>query len=475
MIVFIAGATGYVGSRLAITLAQQGHEVRCMARDTTWLASHTRNLQNIHTQNGDIRDPNALRIGMSGAHVAYYLVHAMGTKQNFEKEESDCAKNFAAIAVACDIKQIVYLGGLSDAQDPHLSPHLRSRLAVGRILRDQHPLVLEFRASVILGTGSLSFELIRALVEKLPVMVAPRWVSQPTQPISIEDVMAYLVAALNSPFTESTQVEIGGPDILTYKELMLGYARMRGLRRHILVLPLLTPRLSSLWLGLVTPVYARVGKKLIESLRNPSVVHDALPSKNFDIQPMGYQKAIERILGQKEEEGAWWYQAQSASAPPLPPMGSMPWREYSLRNSIIIPVDPKTAQLSLERIGGEFGYIYGDWLWGIRGWIDLLLGGVGRARTRYRPKAPLREGDILDWWRVEKTWEDGYRFRAEMRLPGKGWWVIRCLSHGKDSSEISITTIFHPSGWVGVAYWYLLWPIHWILFSGLLKKLKRGF
>jgi len=398
----------------------------------------------------------------------------MGSASSFEERDRDGARAFAEAARKAGVGRIVYLGGLGE-QSTDLSPHLRSRHEVGEILRASCPQVIEFRASIIIGSGSLSFEMIRALVERLPVMITPRWVSVPAQPIAVTDVLGYLLAALELPTDGHRTFEIGGADRVSYADVMREYARQRGLRRFMIKVPVLTPRLSSLWLGLVTPLYARVGRKLIDSIRHPTVVTDPGASNVFPIRPKGIGEAIREALSHEDQEfGATrWSDALSAAG------GEKSWGGVRLGTRLIdsraVEVDapPATAFAVIERIGGATGWYYGDWLWRLRGWLDLLAGGVGMRRGRRDPEA-LSVGDPLDCWRVEAIEPDRrVRLLAEMRLPGRAW--LEFETQPADSgTRIRQTAIFDPLGLSGLAYWYLVYPLHKLVFAGMLAGIARA-
>jgi uncharacterized protein YbjT (DUF2867 family) len=291
--ILLTGATGYVGGRLLGALELSGKRVRCLARHPDSLAAKVSS--GTEVVRGDVLDPGSLRRALHGIDTAYYLVHSMGSAANFEKEDRVAAKNFGSAARDEGVRRIIYLGGLGDSSKP-LSAHLKSRQEVGAVLRESGVEVIEFRASVIIGSGSLSFELIRALVERLPVMITPRWVSVPAQPIAIDDVLQYLLAAEKLPHGGSRIIEIGGADQVSYGDLMKEYARQRGLRRIMISVPVLTPWLSSLWLGLVTPVFARIGRKLIESIRYPTVLRDQSARETFALRPVGYREAVSAAI-----------------------------------------------------------------------------------------------------------------------------------------------------------------------------------
>ncbi|HSH17526.1 MAG TPA: SDR family oxidoreductase, partial [Verrucomicrobiae bacterium] len=384
------------------------------------------------------------------------------------------AENFAAAARAAGVQRIIYLGGLGEDK-PDLSAHLRSRHEVGECLRAHGVPVIEFRASIIIGSGSLSFEMIRALVERLPVMVTPRWVRVRAQPIAIGDVLAYLRAALSLKVESSLIVEIGGPDQVSYGDLMREYARQRGLRRLMIPVPLLTPRLSSLWLGLVTPLYARVGRKLVDSLRHPTVVRDDSAQRRFPIRPVGVGEAVACALRNEDSSFAQtrWSDALSAAM-----NAPRQWGGTRFGNRLVdsrsaqVAASPAKVFAAVERIGGSTGWYYANWLWRVRGWLDLLLGGVGMRRGRRDPER-LRVGDTLDCWRVESV-EPGQRLRlaAEMKLPGRAWLEFEVQPDG-NGARLRQTATFDPLGLWGLAYWYGVWPLHQLVFTGMLRGVSK--
>ncbi|NIP87246.1 MAG: DUF2867 domain-containing protein, partial [Planctomycetales bacterium] len=326
---------------------------------------------------------------------------------------------------------------------------------------------------IVIGSGSLSFELVRALVERLPVMICPKWVSTPAQPIAIEDLIAYLLAAMDWQETQDRIFEIGGPDVVTYGQIMQEYARQRGLRRWLIRVPVLTPRLSSLWLALVTPVYARIGRKLVESMRNPTVVQDDGALQAFDIRPRGLAAAIARALVNEDEELATtrWSDALSSAGP------QRTWGGVGFGSRIIdsrvrpVPAPPAEAFAPIRRIGGAGGWYYANFLWTLRGWLDLLVGGVGRRRGRRDPEQ-LRVGDTVDWWRVEQYEPDRrLRLAAEMKLPGRAWLEFEVTPSQQGGSSIRQTAIFDPVGLAGRLYWYALYPVHALIFRGMLHRI----
>jgi uncharacterized protein YbjT (DUF2867 family) len=470
-LILLTGASGYVGGRLLPKLEADGHRVRCLARKPEFLQQRVG--PETEVQQGDCLRASSLDPAMAGVDSAYYLVHSMGSSGDFEDLDIVAATNFGTAAKKSGVRRIIYLGGLGQ-EDEHLSPHLRSRQATGKTLRDCGVPVIELRASIVLGSGSLSFELIRALVERLPLMICPRWVQVRAQPIAIEDLIAYLVTALHLNGGRSRVFEIGGADQVSYADIMREYARQRGLRRVFLPVPLLTPRLSSLWLGLTTPVYARVGRKLIEGVRNPTIVSNNDALSEFDIRPMSLSDAISRAMQNEDQDFAItrWSDAISSAG------YSRSWGGVKFGSRL---VDSRTVEVSagvdeafdpIRKLGGACGWYYANWLWRFRGFLDLLVGGVGMRRGRRDPEE-LQPGDALDFWRVE-AYEPGRRLRlaAEMKLPGRAWleYEVNPIQHG---SEIRQTAVFDPVGLAGLLYWYGIFLLHKLVFEGTLREIAR--
>ncbi len=467
--VLLTGATGYVGGRLLPLLVSRGYLVRCLARQPENLQYRIEAPTEVVS--GDVLNVDSLHNAMQGIDCAYYLVHSMGSTGSFEDQDRVAAKNFASAARAAGVKRIVYLGGLGDDTDD-LSAHLRSRHEVGELLRESGCVVVELRASIVIGSGSLSFELVRALVQRLPVMICPKWVSVQAQPIAIDDLLEYLVSALEWDGAQSRIFEIGGPQRVSYGDIMREYARQRGLRRWFISVPVLTPRLSSLWLGLVTPVYARVGRKLIDSLRNPTVIKDHSAEREFHLKPRGLSEAIQQALINEDHDVAVtrWSDALSSSR------GVRGWGGVRFGNRILdtrtvtVAAPPADAFTPIRRIGGQQGWYCADFLWTIRGWIDLLCGGIGKRRARRDPEH-LHVGEVLDWWRVEEYVPDRrLRLSAEMKVPGRAWLEFE-VEPRDNGSTIRQTAIFDPVGLFGLVYWYALYPLHALIFRGMLSQI----
>ncbi|MEE2639864.1 MAG: SDR family oxidoreductase [Planctomycetota bacterium] len=469
-LVLLTGSSGYVGGQLLERLLTSGNRVRCLVRRR--IPENRQTTKEVEFVQGDVFEPGSLKQALVGVHTAYYFVHAMGSSGDFVQEDRLAARNFADACTEAGVQRIIYLGGLGNP-DHRLSRHLRSRQEVGNLLRTSSASVIEFRASIIIGAGSLSFEMIRALVERLPIMICPKWVQVRAQPIAIEDVLEYLLRALELPAAENLVFEIGGPDQLSYGEIMQTYARERGLKRWMIPLPFLTPFLSSLWLGLVTPLYARVGRKLVESMRNPTLVSNNLVDKYFDFRPRTAKKAIERALETEDREFAenCWAD-EEAAAQPHSWGGSRVGSRIVESMSVEIDADCQTAFQPIQGIGGENGWYFGDRLWKIRGMLDRLLGGVGSRKGR-RHATQLKAGESVDSWRVE-SFEEGrfLRLISEMKLPGRAWLEFEVTRSGQ-GSRIRQTAIFDPRGLAGMVYWYSLFPVHRLVFRGMLKAISK--
>jgi uncharacterized protein YbjT (DUF2867 family) len=466
-LIMLTGATGYVGGRLLKILEQRGYRVRCMARRPDILTSRVSTSTQV--VEGNVLDINSLQVALKGVRVAYYLIHSMSSEGSFEEIDRKAAHNFGEVAKAAGVERIIYLGGLGNDED-ELSPHLRSRQEVGNILRKSGIPLVEFRASIVIGSGSLSFQLIRSLVERLPIMITPKWVQVAAQPIAIEDLIEYLEAALYLPDSGSRVYEIGGADQVSYADIMRIYGSCLNIAVRMIPVPLLSPYISSLWLGLITPLYARIGRKLIQSIVHPTVVREKSALKDFNIKPMGVNAAIRRAIDKEDKEFSETRWSDSISS-----SGKMPsWLSKSFGSrlfdsrTIKVNLPPEVLFKPIQRIGGETGWYSWNWLWQLRGFFDLLVGGVGMRRGRAHFDI-LRVGDTLDFWRVEE-YEPNHllRLTAEMKLPGRAWLEFEVL--GDDlSSTIRQTAIFDPVGLLGLVYWYALYPLHQLVFAGMLR------
>jgi len=418
-----------------------------------------------------VLDPRTIRAALDEVHTVFYLVHSMSSNRQFDEVDREAARAFVTAAQDAGVRKIVYLGGLGHGSG--LSGHLRSRQEVGEILRASGVPTIELRASIVIGSGSASFEMVRALVEKLPVMVTPRWVRVKAQPIAIEDVVAYLVATLDHEPQGGELYEIGGADRVTYLELMQEYGRQRGLRRVMIPVPVLSPRLSSHWLWLVTPVYAGVGRKLVDSLRNETVVYDDRALTVFPVRPRTAREAIGRALANEDQEMAETRFMDEAFAERSTYGGVRVGSRLVDTRSAAVPHPPPVAFAPIQRIGGETGWYKGALLWRLRGLLDVLAGGPGLRRGRRDP-SHLRIGDTLDFWRVEAFEQDRLlRLRAEMKVPGRAWLQFE-IKPRADGSAVTQTAIFEPTGLFGLVYWYVLWPFHGFIFGGMLRNLAAA-
>lgn len=470
--ILLTGATGYVGGRLLGRLIDGGNTVRCLVRDASRLRGRP-GTEGAEIVEGNVLQADTLPAAMQDVHTVYYLVHSMGSAGGFEAADRLGAENIIAAARRAGVRRFIYLGGLGRQSEAD-SPHLRSRHEVGRLLRDSGIPTIELRASIIIGPGSLSFDLVRTLVERLPVLITPRWVRSLAQPIHIDDVLSYLQASLELPEGEQGVVDIGGPDQVGYSDLMKQYARQRGLRRLIIHVPLLSARLSSLWLGLVTPVYARVGRKLIDSLRHDTVVENDRALRLFpQIKPAGSSEAIHRALQDEDAQiaGTRWMDALSSSGEPVSDPTGQSRRRVDSR---VMYVDATPAQVwqTVVSIGGQAGWYYADWLWQLRGALDLLVGGVGMRRGR-RSAHQLLPGDTVDFWRVQRIEAEALlRLEAQMRLPGRAWLQFELAPEGS-GTRLRQTAIYDPRGTLGLLYWWSVAPLHHLVFGGMLRGISR--
>lgn len=477
----VTGATGYIGGRLVPRLLAAGFNVRVLVRQPEKLRNIPWALQ-VDIREGDLQDPLAVAAASQDVDVLYYLVHSMGQKGDFEDKELACARNVADSARAAGISRIVYLGGLHPEGVP-LSKHLRSRSEVGDILQASGVPTLTLQAGVIIGSGSTSFEMIRHLTDVLPVMTAPKWVGNKIQPIAVRDVMYYLIAAADVEPSVNRAVDIGGPEVLTYMNMMNEYALEAGMReRAILKLPVLTPYLASQWVNLVTPIPRALAVPIIESLQHDCVM------KNHDIDSIiappaeglvPYRRAVHLALGKMQEgdiETSW--QNTSVEGAPSDPLPSDPeWAGHK------VYVDSRSRACSapasalwsvIEGIGGEHGWYSMPMAWAARGFADKLVGGVGLRRGRVHPDK-LKVGEALDWWRVERVDYGHYlRLRAEMRVPGLAWLELTAESRPDGTSVYHQRAIFFPRGLAGRLYWISILPFHGIIFSGMAKRITAA-
>lgn len=473
--ILVTGATGYVGGRLVPQLLKAGYRVRCLVRDVARLAGRPW-LDQVEVVCGDVLKPETLPEALQGVSTAYYLVHSMGGHADFQERDVVAARLFGQAARTAGTQRIIYLGGLGNPQ-ADLSPHLRSRQQTGQALGEAGVPVTEFRAAIVVGPGSISFEMIRYLTERIPVMICPRWVYTRVQPIAIQDVLNYLVAALRVAESTGRVIEIGGSDVLTYGEMMLGYARARGLRRVLIPVPVLTPRLSSYWVHWMTPVPAAIARPLIEGLRNEVVVRDGLARQLFpDIQPMGYRQAVELALAELNAghvETTWSDALVSTQGDVAPVILTTHSGMIIEQRRQLVQAPASVVYATFTSLGGKQGWLYAEWAWQLRGALDRLVGGVGLRRGRRDPQQ-LRVGDALDFWRVEAVEPNHLlRLRAEMKVPGAAWLQFEARPHSSGKTLLTQTAFFAPKGLLGLLYWYALYPLHSLIFSGLIRRLAR--
>ncbi len=478
-LILVTGATGYVGGRLVPRLLAAGYRVRVLVRDPARLQGRPW-LDQVEVATGDAFRPASLLPALVGVSAAYYLVHSMQKAPHgggsFHERDLRAARNFGQVAAAAQVGRILYLGGLGDPE-ADLSQHLRSRQETGAALRAAGVPVTEFRAAVIVGSGSASFEMIRQLTERVPVMVCPKWVYTRVQPIAIRNVLDYLVAALAVPDSAGRVIEIGGSDVLTYGEMMTGYAEVRGLKRWLLPVPVLTPRLSSYWVHWVTPIPAEIARPLIEGLRNEVVVRDDTARQLFpDVQLLGYRAAVALALSRLNAgsvESAWTDALVNTR-------GDVPPVTFTVRDGMMIErrqlevaAPPAVVFAAFCGVGGERGWPTHNWAWQLRGVADRMIGGVGFRRGRRDP-VDLRVGDALDFWRVEAVEPDRLlRLRAEMKVPGDAWLQFEAQPQADEQTLLVQTAYFAPKGLLGLVYWYGMYPVHGTIFSSMVQAVGR--
>ncbi len=482
MRVAVIGATGYVGGRLVPELLAAGHEVRCVARNPERL-SGVEWRSEVDVQAADVLDRDSLDEALAGMDAVYYLVHAMGPDRDFERTDRIGAENTRVAAEAAGVERIIYLGGLGDDDAEALSDHLASRHEVGQVLAAGTVPVIELRAAVIIGSGSASFEMLRNLTDVLPAMICPRWVTKTQcQPIAIADVLHYLVTVLELADIDDAIFEIGGPDVLTYREMMDVYAECAGLRPRLIVpVPLLTPRLSSHWVNLVTPLPYGLARPLVDSLINDVVVSPERDiGRVIDHEPYTLDEAIKRALatvGDLRIKTSWMDSAPAANA--ASPMPQDPdWAGgtiYQDIQEVSTTTTPEQLFVTVTGVGGERGWYVANSLWTLRGVLDKVIGGVGMRRGRRHPDE-LRVGDALDFFRVEAYEPPSLlRLRAEMKVPGDAWLEWR-ITGGPDDAATELRQLarFHPRGITGRAYWWLLLPIHKVMWRKLAERIVAG-
>lgn len=479
--VLVTGATGYIGGRLIPELLAKDYKVRVLVRDPQKIKDRPWAKQ-VEIVTGDAKDLTAVNEALKNVTIAYYLLHSLSPDLSFETEEQNIAQIFADAASLNKVSRIIYLGGLIDPQEKELSPHLRSREKVGEILRNSGVPTIEFRAAVIIGSGSASFEMLRYLAERLPVMTTPKWVRSRIQPIAVADVLHYLVTAAEIPDQLNRKFDIGGPDILTYEDMMRQYSRIAGLgNRLILPVPVLSPGLSSHWVGLITPVPASIARPLVESLKHEVVCSESdikqyIPDPDTGL--ISFEEAVRRALVKIKEANVVtrWTEASVLGAPSEPYPGDPDWTGGTLyidREDKLIDAPVEKVWEVIEGIGGEHGWYSWNLAWRTRGVMDRLVGGVGLRRGRRNPDK-LAVGDALDFWRVEERKENALlRLRAEMKVPGLAWLEF-ALTPTKDGKTVLVQrAIFHPSGVSGHTYWTIIKPFHLFVFRPMVNEIAE--
>jgi len=465
-LILVTGVTGYIGGSLVPCLLEKGYRVRMLVRDPRRLAGRVW-LPQVELVHGDIFSRNILNQAMQGISAAYYFIHGMNSGQNYSEKEIESARQFASVADTSGVKHIIYLGGLADP-DKEIGLHLRSRIQTGIALRQGRVPVTEFRASLIIGSGSISFELIRYLTEQFPLLVSLPWMHNRTQPIAIQNILDYLVAALENPNCSGKIYEIGGKDVLTYAGTLAAYARLRGLKRRLVILPGISINFLAQIAGKVTPVPARIAGPLLGGMRTDSVVHDDAASRDFpQIHPLDYATSV-RLALECLSPGSFETDWENGSS------SFRVKQEGFFIEGLHMQIDaqPEAVYRIITGLGGRQGWLYLNGLWKLRGFMDRLVGGPGlRGRKNVDT---LGEGDILDYYRVEALETNRLvRLRAELKAPGLGWMEWRI--HPRPGGDVLLTQIafFAPKGVPGFLYWYLLLPFHQLVFSGLIRAVAR--
>jgi uncharacterized protein YbjT (DUF2867 family) len=474
--IVVFGATGYIGARLVPKLLSAGYSVRAVSRSLVKLQGcHWADHKNVELMDADVLDPAALTAACSDCETAYYFVHSMNPQhKDFADADRRAAHNMVLAAEAAALKRIIYLGGLGEQSDD-LSHHLRSRAEVAAILRSGGVPVTVLRAAMIIGSGSASFEILRYLVDRLPFMITPRWVRTESQPIAIRNVLTYLVECLKNEATAGRVFDIGGPEVVTYQQLMDIYAEEAGLHKRLVVpVPYFTPRLSSYWIHLITPVPAYIARPLADGLRNPAVCQDSRIERLIPQELIACRRAIRLAITSLQHQQVESHWTDAGAMPPAEWFNSQDaqWAGgtvYEDKRSLAVEATPYELWVPIVRLGGDTGWYYGNWLWRLRGIMDRLVGGVGLRRGR-RHMTHLKPGDALDFWRVSAV-EPGKRLLlvAEMKLPGKAILEFKIEPIGNGKINLVQTAKFLPAGLTGLLYWWLVTPLHNLVFGGMLR------
>lgn len=473
----VTGATGYIGGRLVPYLLKKGYDIRVLSRDNSRLQGRPW-IDNVETVEADVLEPETLLNALKNIDVAYYLIHSMsGTSDSgFHQRDIQAAQNFGTAARFNNVERIIYLGGLGNPDDK-LSEHLSSRQQIGKILRQSGVSVTEFRAAIVVGSGSMSFEMIRYLTDRLPLMVCPSWVYSKVQPIAIRDVLNYLISAIEKPETKNEIIEIGGSSVITYADMMRIYAQVNGLKRILIPVPVLSPALSSHWVHWMTPIPASLARPLIEGLKNDVVVRNDKAEKLFpEIKPISYNEAVELAINRIDTEDVetTWNDSLISSKGDEQPVVLKTKQGMNIERRIRnVNASQHYVFNTFTSLGGDKGWLTYGWAWKLRGIVDRMAGGVGFRRGRRHPQK-LRVGDALDFWRVETIKADTLlRLRAEMKLPGRAWLEFQAIDKGDNQTKLIQTAYFAPKGLMGLLYWYALYPIHALIFSSMIDHIAR--
>jgi uncharacterized protein YbjT (DUF2867 family) len=475
--ILLTGATGYIGGRLVPRLLEAGHRVRCLVRDPLRAQGKPWAGQ-VEIVEGDVSQPATLAAAMQGVDAAYYLIHSLTRPgRDFVAEDVGAATNFAKAAREAGVGRIIFLGQLGQPiKGEGESPYLQARHLAGDALRESGVPVTEFQAAVVVGSGSITFEMIRYLTERWPFLVCPLWAYTLGQPIGIRDVLSYLMAALETPASAGRIVQIGGPETLTYAEMLLGYAVERGLARWMIPLPLMTPALSATWTRMITPISQEVARPLIELMRANAVITDPGAAELFpEIRPMPYHRAV-RLATERTDtrhvETSWSDAlVTSMGTEGTPVVLGDTEGFYIERRERVIDASPHACYAAFTSLGGDTGWLFWDWSWRVRGWMDEVIGGVGLRRGRRHP-SELAIGDAVDFWRVEALEPDRLmRLRAEMRVPGGAWLECRVKPAAGGKSLLNITALFKPKGVGGFLYWWFFYIPHVFIFTQMAKRI----
>jgi uncharacterized protein YbjT (DUF2867 family) len=474
MKVLLAGANGYIGTRLIPVLLEKGHDVICLVRDKRRFHEHSDFSKRVTLINGDLLKEADIEAFPEDIDAAYYLVHSMAQAQDFAALEVLSAYNFIKALDKTNCRQTIFLSGITN--DENLSRHLESRRHVEDVLKEGKAALTVLRAAIIIGSGSASFEIIRDLTEKLPVMTVPRWVNTRCQPIAIRDVLGYLEAVMLNPKTFNKTFDIGGPDILSFKDMMLVYAKVRKLKRHIFIVPFLSPKISSYWLYFVTSTSYTLAQSLVNSMKNETIMKDHAIDDVVPRKCLTYEEALNLAFVKIEQNSivSSWKDALNMGylttgfmdQIKVPQNGTL---EYKVK--VPFERDSQDVFVNFMSVGGNRGWYYWDWIWNLRGFLDKLFGGVGSRRGR-TSSINIAPGDVIDFWRVLLADKENKRLLlyAEMKLPGEAWLEFKIIERN-GSKNLSQVATFRPSGLWGRLYWYAMWPFHLFIFNGMAKEI----